>query len=270
MTTPVLTDRPALLRNRARASRAPVTFLHDIAADEIEEKLRDLKKSFTKVARVGFALNADVPDDETLPLGSRQHDLVIHSFGLHWANDPVGQMVQCRLALEPDGLFIGVLFGGQTLHELRACLAEAETQVSGGLSPRVLPMADVRDLGNLVQRAGLALPVADTLPLTVRYKTLSALVRDLRGMGEVNAMNARRRSATSRALFSTAEAMYRKRFSDEEGYLLATFELVFLTGWAPSETQQKPLRPGSATARLSDALGADEFTTGDPATPKPR
>ena len=149
------------------------------------------------------------------------------------------------------------MFGGATLQELRAALAQAETTLTGGLSPRVLPMADIRDLGGLLQRAGLALPVADSRKLTVRYPDLATLIRDLRGMGETNALAARHRALPPRDLFTETERLYRQHFADD-GYLLATFELVFLTGWAPDATQPQPLRPGSAQTRLADALGVPE------------
>jgi hypothetical protein len=149
-------------------------------------------------------------------------------------------------------------------------LAQAETALKGGLSPRVLPMADMRDLGGLLQRAGFALPVADSRTVTVRYRTLADLVRYLRGMGETNALAARSRFAPGRALFDQAEELYRTHFSDAEGYLLATFELIYLTGWAPHDSQPKPLRPGSAKARLADALGVAESPAGDPVAPTSR
>ena len=276
--TPKITDSNALRRRRRRAARDPVLFLHREAAAEIEERLADINKSFTAPLLVGhvteplrdlFPGALVVADDPELSVGQGVHDIVVHNFALHWSDDPVGQMVQSRLALKPDGLFIGVLFGGATLNELRASLAEAETRLTGGLSPRVLPMADLRDLGGLLSRAGFALPVADTLKLKVRYPSLARLARDLRGMGETNALLARHRELPPRTLFSLAEQIYRQNFSDE-GFLTATFEIVFLTGWAPSDTQQKPLRPGSAKQRLADALGVDELATGDPAVPRKR
>jgi len=168
----------------------------------------------------------------------------------------VGQIVQCRRALQADGLFLAVAFGGETLSELRVALAEAEVAEMGGLSPRVAPMAEVRQWGALLQRAGLALPVADSLPSDVRYDDLFALMRDLRQMGETNALLERHRRPVRRSLFNRAAALYATRFGDEAGRLRATFELIFLTGWAPHESQQKPLRPGSARSRLADALQA--------------
>lgn len=264
--TPKLTDRPALRLHRARALKQPALFLHEEAAIEVQERLDEIKKSFTSPLLVGhltaplgniFPDAAVIEDQSELSFQATAHDLVLHAFGLHWADDLVGQMVQSRLALQPDGLFLGVMFGGATLQELRACLAETETRSTGGLSPRVLPMADLRDLGGLLQRAGFALPVADSRKIIVRYKELGSLIRDLRGMGETNALAARLRKPLSRHFLADLEQIYRENFSDE-GYLVATFELVFLTGWSPSETQPKPLRPGSATNRLAEALGVSE------------
>ncbi|MXQ08279.1 SAM-dependent methyltransferase [Alphaproteobacteria bacterium GH1-50] len=273
-----LTDRSALIAHRRRATMEDA-FLHAEAAAEIEERLSEVNRTFTAPAVIGLSKGpfatllpgATQLDDAPELSGSRgAHDLVVHAMSLHWADDPVGQLVQSRLLLKPDGLFIGTMFAGQTLHELRTSLAEAEARVSGGLSPRVLPMADLRDLGGLMQRAGFALPVADSQRLTVRYRTLAALCRDLRVMGETNALADRPRQFTNRRLFSTAEDIYRSHFSDDEGYLLATFEMVFLTGWAPDESQPKPLRPGSAQQRLADALGTTESPAGDTVAPRIR
>lgn len=264
---PCLTDRDTLMRHRSRAARQPAFFLHAEAVDEIKERLTEVNKSFTHPALVGhispdltllFPGITPVEDTPDLSLEHAEHDLVIHSFGLHWADDPVGQLVQSRLALQPDGLFLGVMFGGTSLQELRACLAEVESRCYGGLSPRVLPMADLRDLGGLLQRAGFALPVADSRKLLVRYKSVAHLVRDLRGMGETNALAARHKTHPTRTFWNDVDALYRENFSDDDGYLTATFELVYLTGWCPSEAQQKPLRPGSAKHRLADALGVPE------------
>jgi SAM-dependent methyltransferase len=191
------------------------------------------------------------------------HDLVIHALALHWADDPVGQLVQCRRALNPDGLFLGMGLGGQTLAELRAALAEAETQLSGGLSPRVLPMGEIRDLGALLQRAGFALPVADSVPLNASYADAFALMHDLRAMGETNALAARHRAIPSRALFPTMAACYNTSFPAPDGRIRATFEIIALTGWAPAETQPRALRPGSAGMRLADALGSTETALPD-------
>lgn len=260
MTPPLLTDRRALARNRARAT---VHFLQEEVRDEVQERLAEVNRTFTAPVVVsGFPqLWPDfpvVPDDETLPLHEGAHDLVIHALGLHWANDPVGQLVQCRRALRPDGLFLGLMFGGQTLHELRACLAEAEAAVTGGLSPRVLPMGEIRDLGALLQRAGFALPVADSFTKTVRYRDAFHLMADLRAMGEGNALHARLRRPTRRAVLAQAAMLYQQRFGGPDGRIPATFEIIGLTGWAPHDSQQKPMRPGSAVARLAEALNAAE------------
>lgn len=262
-TPPHLTDRFAL-QNRRR--RFAVPFLHDGVVAEIKERLAEVNRVFTAPAIVTGLLEfwqaawpgaVIAPDTEVLALTPGAHDLVIHALALHWANDPVGQLVQCRHALRPDGLLIAVLFGGQTLHELRAALAEAETRVSGGLSPRVAPMGEIRDLGALLQRAGLALPVADATPLTVSYAGLPALMQDLRGMGEGNALAARLRRPTRSAVFAQAEKVYRAAFGTPDGRIPATFDIVTLTGWAPAPDQQQPQRPGSATHRLADILQPD-------------
>ena len=261
---PDLTDRPTLARHRARAS---AFFLHDLAIAEIQERLTEVNKVFTapavvsgfaKIWGAGFPGARVVADDDLLALEPGAHDLVIHGLSLHWAADPVGQLVQCRRALMPDGLMMAVLFGGQTLTELRAVLAEAEAAVTGGLSPRVLPMAEVRDLGGLLQRAGFALPVADVLTQRVSYRDTTALMHDLRAMGEGNALTARLRHPTARGLFQRANALYQHHFADGPGRISATFDLIFLTGWTPADSQPKPLRPGSAVQRLADALGAAE------------
>ncbi|MFN7224180.1 MAG: SAM-dependent methyltransferase [Paracoccaceae bacterium] len=267
-TPPILTDRIALARNRKRATEF---FLHDEVRSELQERLIEVNRTFTAPAVVsGFPdywrdIGTHVTDDDTLSLTPGAHDLVIHALCLHWANDPVGQLVQCRHALRPDGLFLGLMFGGQTLHELRACLAEAEAEVTGGLSPRVLPMGEIRDLGGLLQRAGFALPVADSFTKTVRYRDALHLMRDLRKMGESNALATRLRQPTSRRVLLRAAEIYQTQYADSEGRIPATFEIICLTGWSPDESQQKPLRPGSAAKRLADALNTAEM----PLTPRP-
>ncbi|KAF0116614.1 MAG: hypothetical protein FD150_316 [Rhodobacteraceae bacterium] len=268
---PILTDQEALARHRARARHLPghdaAMFLHRIVLADLQERLSEVNRTFTAPAVVsGFPaiwrdLHPDalqVPDDEVLSLAPGSHDLVVHAMALHWANDPLGQLVQCRRALQPDGLMIAVLPGGRSLHELRAALAEAEARVTGGLSPRVLPMGEIRDLGGLMQRAGFALPVADSLAQTVEYQDFRALLSDLRASGETNALAGRLRRFTGRGVLAAAGAVYAENFATTAGRLPATAELVFLTGWAPHESQQQPLRPGSAKARLADALGVPE------------
>lgn len=242
-------------------------FLQSYALDEIKDRLSLVNKEFTKPAVVtgfpDFWENAFpgakvVSDTDTLALDPGAHDLVLHAMSLHWANDPVGQLIQCRRALKPDGLFMAALAGGQTLNELRASLAQAETEVAGGLSPRVLPMADIRALGDLLIRASFALPVADNLVLNTTYTTPRALMLELRRMGEGNALSDRLRRPTSPAVMRRAERIYREMFSTGDNRVKATFELVFLLGWAPDPSQPQPLRPGSAVSRLADALGAQE------------
>lgn len=271
-----LADRAALARNRARARLSEAGFLHDVARDEIEERLKDVNRTFTSPAIVtpfpgawsGLLPGAVlVPDAEALALGHGAHDLVIHAMGLHWADDPVGQIVQCRRALTPDGLFLAACFGGTTLSELRAALGRAEAEVLGGLSPRVAPMGEVRDLGALLQRAGLALPVADSLRKTATYSDAYALMADLRAMGEANALAARHRRPAPRRLFRRMAEIYAQDHPAPGGRIRASFEIVFLTGWAPHDSQQRPLRPGSAMTRLADALGTTEFD--ETATPVP-
>jgi SAM-dependent methyltransferase len=268
MKMPRLTDTAALTRNRARAQRDPALFLHDDMCCEVKERLTEVNRSFTNIAivtgfadfwRDAFPEAKIVPDDEVLALDPGAHDLVIHALGLHWANDPVGQLIQCKHSLKADGLFLGALFGGQTLHELRACLAEAEAAQTGGLSPRVLPMGEIRDLGGLLQRAGFALPVADSFTRTVHYRDLWHLMQDLRAMGEGNALDARKRTPTRCAVFTDAATRYKINFPVGDR-ITASFEMVFLTGWVPHDSQQKPLRPGSAVQRLADALNAHEIS----------
>lgn len=263
---PALTDRTALTRQRSRAARqGMVDLFHQIAADEIHDRLVEVNRTFTAPALVTgfpdiwgprFPDARVVADDPVLDLEPGAHDLVIHGLSLHWADDPVGQMVQCRRALREDGLFIGVMFGGQTLSEPRAALAQAEAEVTGGLSPRILPMGEIRDLGGLLGRAGLALPVADLLPQRASYRDLFHLGRDLRAMGEGNAMAARLRKPTPRAVLARAADLLATHSPDRDdpSRVAVTFDLVFLTGWAPSDSQPKPLRPGSATTSLADAL----------------
>lgn len=265
---PQLTDRIALDRNRARAERmGPVDFLHRIIADEVQFRQAEVNRSFTDIAIVtghpGFWARA-IPgatvtaDAATLDLEPGAHDLVIHAMALHWAEDPVGQIAQATRALRPDGLFIAAFPGGRTLHELRDALTRAEAQVAGGLSPRVLPMGEIRDLGALLGRAGLALPVADQISQNVSYRSLFHLAHDLRAMAEGNALAARLRRPTRRDVLMRAAQIYADSHPDPESpdRIRATFDLVFLTGWAPDESQQKPLRPGSAKMSLADALAS--------------
>ena len=275
---PTLFDTGLLARRRARAGRiGGADFLHRAVAGEIAERLTEVKRSFTDpvligpqpevwaeaLAGAGVPPPRRLPDGDVLPLAEGAHDLVVHALALHWANDPVGQLVQARRALRPDGLFLAALFGGETLGELRAALAEAEIEVSGGLSPRVAPMGEIRDLGGLLQRAGFALPVADSRRFDVSYATALDLMRDLRAMGETNVLSDRLRRPTRREVLARAAAIYAARFPADGGRIRASFDVIFLTGWAPAPDQPKPLRPGSARARLADALGVPEQSAGE-------
>ncbi len=266
MDMPQLTDRTALARNRARATPSAL-FLHEHAADELSERLIEVNRTFTSVAIVtGFpdfwaALYPEatiILDNDTLDLQQGAYDLILHTLCLHWANDPVGQLVQTRHALKPDGLLLCTFLGGQTLHELRASLAEAEANITGGLSPRIAPMGEIRDLGALLQRAGFALPVADSTPLTASYANAFHLMHDLRKMGENNALTGRIKHPTRRNVLTEAACIYADNFRNPENRVDATFEIITLTGWAPADSQPQPLRPGSAKTRLADALNTHE------------
>lgn len=195
-----------------------------------------------------------VADEEMLPLADESVDLVISALSLHLTNDTPGAFVQVRRALKPDGLFLAALLGGDTLNELRASLLAAEAELSGGASPRVAPFADMRDIGSLLQRTGFALPVIDLDRLTVRYDTIFHLMRDLRAMGMTNMLDARSRRPATRGLFLRAGEIYAERFADPDGRLRATFDIVYVSGWRPHDSQQKPLKPGSAKMSLAEAL----------------
>ena len=217
--------------------------------------------------RAGY--EADEPDviadDEYLPFTDGSFDLVTSLLALHCVNDLPGTLIQIRRALKPDGVFVAALFGGETLRELRFAFAAAEAAALGGVSPRIAPFADVRDLGGLLQRAGFALPVADLERTTVRYREPMRLLADLRALGETNVLVQRRPNFLSRRLLQSVFTEYAQQFSDDQGRLIATFDIVYLIGWAPHESQPKPLRPGSATARLADALDTVERPAGDKA-----
>jgi len=224
--------------------------------------------------RVGLLVEADLSgrmlagrsgmrvlaDEERLPFAPASLDLIVSSLSLHWANDVIGALVQARLALKPDGLFIGALLGGATLTELRQSLTAAELELTGGAGPRVSPFADSSDAAGLLQRAGFALPVADVDRVTVRYDHPLKLLDDLRRMGETSVLAERHPRPLTRRVLARAFEIYRQNFADPDGRLPATFEILTLTGWSPSEIQQKPLRPGSAKMRLADALGGEEHS----------
>jgi SAM-dependent methyltransferase len=270
-------DRSRVAIARGRKIPGDFDFLHDRVTADIAERLRDVRREFPQALRIGArgkdnglkdtaryetitimdaAGNADIcGDEENLPFAPHSFDLIVNPLTLHAVNDLPGALIQLRRALKPDGLFIGALFGGDTLHELRASLMQAEMNVSGGVSPRVAPMAGRQALAALMQRAGFALPVVDAETVTVIYNDIMHLMRDLRGMGETNSLAARRRTMTGRALFIEAERIYRENYGSSDGKIPATFEIIYLNGWAPHESQQKPLRRGSAEHSLTDALG---------------
>ena len=288
-------DRALLRRRRRRAvALGPATFLLDRVAGDLAERLATVLRRFelavdlgtpgdavrTALARlesVGKIVAADVmpdaargeifiaTDEEALPFGDATLDLVVSALALQFVNDLPGVLVQIRRALKPDGLLLAALLGGETLTELRQSFAEAESEIEGGVSPRVAPFADLRDLGALLQRAGFALPVTDVDRVTVRYDSAFGLMHDLRRMGATNALLARRRTPLKRATLQRMAEIYAERFADEDGRLRATFEIVWLSGWAPHPDQQQPLKPGSAKARLADALGTREVSTGEKA-----
>lgn len=278
---PQIFDTHALALHRARARRrAEESFLVREAAASLVERLRAVQRTFAD----GLQLEADCAEfeslralathwtygvlqtDETLRAPEQSADLIASVLSLHKLNDLPGILIQARRTLRPDGLFVAALFGGETLFELRESLAAGEIATLGGVSPRVQPFSDVRGLGALLQRAGFALPVADVERTVVRYRNFSTLVSDLRAIGETNALLARNRRPMSRATLEATIAHYAEHHSGADNLLRATFETVYLTGWAPHESQQKPLLPGSAKARLADALKTTEHNAGERAT----
>jgi SAM-dependent methyltransferase len=272
-------------------------FLHQEIAGQLIERLGDVKRNFSAMLDLGgghgatnfepkplLAVTTDLSasllqrahlapsvaaDEEFLPFSDGAFDLIISTLSLNWANDLPGALMQLRRALKPDGLFLAAILGGDTLIELRRAFLDAETETTGGTSPRTSPVADITNAGSLLQRAGFALPVVDTDILTVTYPDMFALMRDLRGMGETNAVAARSRKFLRRDTLFAAGARYQELYADTDGRIPATFQIIWMTGWAPHETQQQPLRPGSGSTRLADALGTDETKVGDEAKPGP-
>lgn len=270
-------DRAALARNRDRAlrmGRDGADFLLRLAADDLVERLDGVERRFERAIvldppthypvervaaspRVAACEAVRTEADGRVPLGPGSVDLVVSVMALHVAADLPGTLAQVARSLRPDGLFLAVLPGGDTLRELREAWLAAESETTGGASPRVAPMLDVRDAGALLQRAGLALPVADADRLTVRYDTMLDLAAELRAMGMANPLADRSRRPTSRSTLLRAAAIYAERFGDPDGRVRATFELVSLSGWRPHASQPKPLAPGSASVSLADVLGRD-------------
>ncbi|MGO4337559.1 methyltransferase domain-containing protein [Labrys sp. KB_33_2] len=274
MTTPLLFDPHALALHRRRAATAPADFLLRHVADDMADRLAVVLRPFEQAAEIGphspalaqalrprLAANWQevAIGDEVLPLPPESIDLALSALALQFVNDLPGMLSQIRRALRPDGLLLAALIGGSTLNELRAAFSEAELETEGGISPRVAPFADVRDMGGLLQRAGFALPVTDSETLTVRYDNAFALMADLRAMGATNMLAQRRKAFTRRATMLRMAEIYGERFSDSDGRIRATFEIIWISGWAPHAGQQKPLKPGSAKTRLADALGVKEF-----------
>jgi SAM-dependent methyltransferase len=293
---PTIFDRHLLRRRQRRAAAlGPATFLIDRVAEELAERLDVVLRRFARAVDLGtptdavtraLAASAKVEtviaashdagrraaprlrvaaDEEALPFADASLDLVTSALSLQFVNDLPGALIQIRRALKPDGLLLGALIGGDSLSELREAFAAAESEIEGGVSPRVAPFADMRDIGALLQRAGFALPVVDSDRLIVRYPSAFALMADLRRMGATNVLHERRRRSLRRATLTRMAQIYAERFADEDGRLRATFEIVWLSGWAPHESQQKPLRPGAATHRLADALGTRERSAGEKA-----
>jgi SAM-dependent methyltransferase len=295
MTTPRTFNPRRVRLHRARAAKSPheAEFLREAVADDLAERLEAVNRAFERVlviggamqfraavsnrpalaAKIGWTVEADWSDGaidagvafdpEHLPFAEGAFDLVISILALHWVNDLPGAMIQIRRALKPDGLFLGALFGGKTLHELRDSLLAAESEIRGGAAWRVAPFAETLDIAGLLQRAGFALPVADRDTTTVRYGDPLHLLRDLRAMGETSAL-ADAPPPLTRTILFRALAIYAERFG-VDGRTSATFEVITATGWSPHESQQKPLAPGSAKVRLADALGAQEISAGEKA-----
>jgi SAM-dependent methyltransferase len=286
---PIVFDR-ALLAARRRRARAlgPATFLLDRVAADLAERLSTVLRKFPlavdlgtptdavrralaaqdSIGRIFAATAADgggdvVIDEEALPFREGALDLVVSALALHAVNDLPGTLIQIRRALTGDGLFLAAMMGGETLTELRQAFAQAEAEIEGGVSPRVAPFVDVRDMGALLQRAGFALPVTDMERITVRYASPLALLQDLRRMGATNMLVERRRTPLRRATLMRMLEDYASRFADADDRIRATFDVVWLSGWAPHESQQKPLAPGSARMRLADALGTKEIPSGE-------
>jgi SAM-dependent methyltransferase len=299
--SPLIFDRALIRRRRRRASvLGAATFLLDRAAADLGDRLSAVLRRFEiavdlgtpgtavrdALARLGSvgtivsvtpagvapqaastSPNVVVADEEALPFRDGALDLVVSALALQFVNDLPGTLIQIRRALKADGLFVAALVGGETLTELRQAFAAAESEIEGGASPRVAPFADVRELGALLQRAGFALPVTDVDRVCVRYDSAFDLMHDLRRMAATNGLVERRRTPLRRATLIRMAEIYRQRFADPDGRLRATFDIVWLSGWAPHPSQQQPLRPGSAKARLADALGTREMSAGDKAGP---
>ena len=270
--TPILFDRPLLNARQCRAiGLGPASFLLDRVAQDMAERLDAVLRAFSDAAdlwtpgeavsnllrerfRSVTRIGVQASQTERLPFAPESLDLIVSALALQFVNDLPGVLAQVRRALRPDGLLLAATIGGDTLTELRQAFAAAETELEGGVSPRVSPFADLRDLGALLQRAGLALPVTDVDRIVVRYDSAFALMADLRRMGATNVLIERRRNPTRRSTMLRMAQIYAERFADADRRIRATFDVVWLSAWAPHESQQKPLRPGSAKASLAEAV----------------
>ncbi|MCF8473512.1 MAG: methyltransferase domain-containing protein [Emcibacter sp.] len=277
-------DRKQLHRNRDRAAKN--LHSHDFLLQEVAERLHDkyldIKRDFQNILDLGchrgalatllsdkFVIQQDLSrkyldqikgirvqaDEEALPYRSQSLDLIVSNLSLHWINDLPGCLAQIKQCLKPDGLFLGTLLGGESLTELRHCLMEAEINIRGGVSPRISPFMDVQAGGSLLQRAGFALPVVDTDRITVTYENAFKLMQELQGMGESNILNKRFKGLTSPRVMMECAKIYQEKYTDHRGRITATFDIIYLMGWAPHESQQKPLRPGQGKVSLKDVFG---------------
>jgi len=281
----IVFDRALVRRRRDRAvpEFTDHSFLFDEIAERLADRLEDVLRPFPMALDVGChdgamgrvlagrkgierlvacdlapgfarAARGIAADEEFLPFAPASFDLAVSNLSLHWVNDLPGALVQIRRALKPDGFFCGAMLGGETLLELRRCLYEAEMETAGGVSPRVSPFAEIKDAGGLLQRAGFALPVVDSDTITVTYADAFALMRELRGMGETNAVLARRKVPATRGLLFDAARRYAEQYAEPDGRIPVTFQILYLAGWSPHESQQQPLKPGSGEIPLGQAL----------------
>jgi SAM-dependent methyltransferase len=269
---PILFDRALLRMRQGRALRfGPATFLLDRVVEDMEERLHAVLRNFAEVADIGTPgevlrqpardrfkslvhIGLEKFEQETLPFQPESLDLVLSALAFQFVNDLPGVLAQIRRVLKPDGLLLAAMIGGDTLTELRQSFASAEAECEGGISPRVAPFADLRDVGALLQRAGFALPVTDVDRIVVRYDSAFALMQDLRRMGATNILVERRRTPTRRATMLRMAQIYGERFADPDGRIRATFDVIWLSGWTPHASQQQPLQPGSAKASLAEAV----------------
>lgn len=289
-------DRNLIGKNRVRAAKKfeGHSFLFDWSQQQLHDRLMDVNRIFDHAVHIGSRIPIDIThpkinalsvldmtpfpvtpitapyiqaDEEFLPFAPKCLDLIISNLNLHSVNDLPGTLIQIKYALKNDGLFMATMLGGETLHELRDIMATIEIAHYGGISPHIYPFADKPQMGDLLQRAGFSLPVVDSEIITVTYDNAFKLFQDLRNMGERNTITARRKTPLTKSFFMDVARDYQDKFAEDDGRIIASFEVIFLLGWSPDSSQQKPLRPGSAKHSLADALGTTEFSTGDKARP---